>query len=321
MDFGIFNEFVTLATYRNYVSAARDLNMSQPSLSRHIDALEKHLKQKLFYDSRPLSLTAAGEIVLKYSGKLIRDYSDMTADLDALSKLGNERILVQDLLHANALYHGMKEGIALTKKAYPGLRVDYINTENSGLGAYQLLERGKIDISFDTTITYDQVPSLDNQENITSIWVPEFHGQLVVGIPKDNELCKKEYLSLADMARQRFILPANRHSDRFKEDFVSLCRDEGFYPNLTFVPSNNAFEFYSTDPGDGIHLLAAVDKGYHPLLATILKEHVTVKSLKDKQRYTNAFMLVRNEEHGLAFESLISFLKDRARQASSGGSS
>ncbi len=38
MDIEVYREFMVLATHKSYVSASRDLNMSQPSLSRHMTA-------------------------------------------------------------------------------------------------------------------------------------------------------------------------------------------------------------------------------------------------------------------------------------------
>ena len=73
MDIEVYREFMALAAHKSFVSAARDLNMSQPSLSRHMNALSNDLGCRLFYDTRPLSLTAAGEVVLKHAGKIIGD--------------------------------------------------------------------------------------------------------------------------------------------------------------------------------------------------------------------------------------------------------
>jgi DNA-binding transcriptional LysR family regulator len=312
MDFDVFNEFVTLATHRSFVSAARDLNMSQPSLSRHMDALEKDLNKKLFFDTRPLSLTSAGEIVLKYSGKLARDYSSMLSELKKLPSSSSERIIIQDLLHANALYLGIKEAATLAKRDFIGLRVEYLNMDNSGLNAQQMLERGKVDVAFETTITFEEVPIVDTPDQLKAIWIPEFHGRLVVGIPKNSELASHDTISLKDLVQSRFILPANRHSERFRRDFAMLCREEGFYPNITLVPSDNALEFYSSDPEDGIHLLAAVDRKYRPVIASLLKDYVVVKSLSDKKRYTNAFVLVRRKGNSPALSFLIDFLERHA---------
>ena len=71
MDTELYKEFISLVSHGSFVSAARDLNMSQPSLSRHMSLFANQLGCKLFYETRPLRLTAAGETVLKHASKIV----------------------------------------------------------------------------------------------------------------------------------------------------------------------------------------------------------------------------------------------------------
>ena len=63
-------EFIVLADCLSYVKAARELNVSQPSLTRHIAYLEKELGFRLF-NRNPLSLTPAGQFYLEFIGEII----------------------------------------------------------------------------------------------------------------------------------------------------------------------------------------------------------------------------------------------------------
>lgn len=312
MDMNIFNEFVTLATHGSYVSAARELNMSQPALSRHIDAFEKHLKQKLLFDTRPLALTTAGEVVLRHSGKLIHNYHNMLAELEKLPASRNEHITIQDLLHANTLYIGINEAVKAANQELGAFQLAYVNVDANGLNAQQLIDRKKVDISFEVTLSVEEVPTLETSCGTEAILVPEFHGELVMGIPRNSPLATKENLCLKDLAHSRFILQMNRLSERFVKDFTLFCEQEGFYPNINFVPSSNALEFYSADPGDGIHLLIAVDKQYRPLIADLVKTHVKVRALADKTFYGNSFALVRMDNRGSILAFLVEQLEMRA---------
>lgn len=294
MDIDIYREFTVLATHRSFVSAARDLNMSQPSLSRHMNAFAKELGCQLFYETRPLSLTAAGEVVLKYAGKIIRDQQNMLAELDQLPTALGNRILIIDLFPTNALYVGINETAALAKQKFPGLRVEFINMDSSGMNAQQMVEMGKIDISIETTISNSQVPLEPKvSDMLQAVWIPEFHGELVVGIAKESPLALRSDLQLSDLAQSRFILQANRHSERFREDFIRICSERGFYPNITLVPADNQLEFYGSHPADGIHLLTKVDRKYNPLISSLLKEHVKIRTLKDKC-YVNSYALLNS---------------------------
>lgn len=73
-------EFMELAARLNYTAAAYRLNISQPSLSRHIAELEQELGFKLF-ERKPLSLTPAGRYYME-------SVSDIIERLDAVIDRG-----------------------------------------------------------------------------------------------------------------------------------------------------------------------------------------------------------------------------------------
>lgn len=292
MDIDYYKEFMVLAAHKSFVSAARDLNMSQPSLSRHMTALSHELGCQLFYETRPLSLTAGGEVVLKFAGKIIGDHANMVAELNALSTQNN-RILILDLLHTNTLYLGINETAALTKEHFAGLRIEFLNMDSSGLSSQQMVDMGKVDISFETVIT-DALPTGPTvPDTVKTIWIPEFHGELVIGVAKDSPFVGRTDLGLRDLSQSRFIMQANRYSERFREDFIKMCLEVGFYPNITLVPLDNPLEFYATHPGDGIHLITKVDRKYKPLIGDLLRQNVTILPLTDKKRYVDSFALMK----------------------------
>lgn len=314
MDIDIYREFTVLATHRSFVSAARDLNMSQPSLSRHMNAFAKELSCQLFYETRPLSLTAAGEVVLKYAGKIIRDQENMLAELHQLPTSQGSRILIIDLFPTNALYIGINEATTLAKRKFPGLRVELINMDSSGMNAQQMVEMGKIDISIETTISKGLPPVDPNvSDALQAIWIPEFHGELVVGVAKESPLATQPSLKLSDLAQSRFILQANRHSERFREDFIRICSSLGFYPNITLVPADSQMEFYGSHPGDGIHLLTKVDRKYNPLLSSLLKQHVKIRSIQEKC-YVDSYALMSSYPDRPELEFFADYLQQHAEK-------
>lgn len=314
MEFNIFHEFVTLATRGSFVSAARELNMSQPALSRHIDAFEKQLKQKLVFDTRPLSLTPAGEVVLQYAGKLIHDYRTMLIELKELPSSEHESIVIQDLLHSSTLYIGINEAIKAAHEAFGFFKQSYMTADNSGLTAIQLIEKELVDISFETTLNTDEVTTLALPEGLSALVVPEFHSELTMGIPLDSPLATKEELSLKDLASERFILRMDRVGKAFTRDFIDLCESEGFYPNISFIPSNNTIEFYAADPRGGIHLLGAGNQEYRKLTIDLISKYAVERSFTDKKYYCNAFAIMRTKSNNMVLSFIYEFLKEKTEQ-------
>lgn len=73
LDAHRLNVFVTAAETLNFTHAARELNISQPSVSQHIQELEAHFGTTLFVRrGRILSLTDAGMALLPLAHEMVR---------------------------------------------------------------------------------------------------------------------------------------------------------------------------------------------------------------------------------------------------------
>lgn len=124
-------------------------------------ALEKYLGCALFYDTQPLTLTAAGETFAKYAGRAISEHENMLAEVHALSLPTSAPIRILDLLHTNTLYIGVKKAIEDAEREFGAFRVEYVNMSSSGLNPYQMVEKGKVDVSFQTTIVNEPTTALE----------------------------------------------------------------------------------------------------------------------------------------------------------------
>lgn len=72
LDAHQLNVFLAAARALNFTAAARQLHMTQPSVSQHIQALENHFDTQLFVRSgRHLCLTDAGEVLLPMAERLV----------------------------------------------------------------------------------------------------------------------------------------------------------------------------------------------------------------------------------------------------------
>lgn len=85
-------EFIHLANTMSFSKAANDLNLSQPSLRRHIADLENELGFKLF-DRNPLALTAAGYHYLEGMSAMVNDIDALVTRCRSIAQ-GNQESLV-----------------------------------------------------------------------------------------------------------------------------------------------------------------------------------------------------------------------------------
>ncbi|MCR5179088.1 MAG: LysR family transcriptional regulator [Lachnospiraceae bacterium] len=92
MNFQNLEYFIAAATECNFTKAAEKLYITQQSLSGQIAGIEKELNVKLFYRSKPLRLTEAGEVFYSYATSLLRDYRKLRYEMDMISKSGPETL-------------------------------------------------------------------------------------------------------------------------------------------------------------------------------------------------------------------------------------
>ena len=123
--------FHAVATYRSYSRAAREaLHISQPAVSKHVQALEAALGVKLFHRmGREVTLTEAGCIVLRYAQE-VQALTDET--YQALRELqGLERGSLSIGASATAGTYVLPSILAAFSQRYPGIQLsmEVTNTE------------------------------------------------------------------------------------------------------------------------------------------------------------------------------------------------
>ena len=104
MDFRL-KVFVTAAELLNYSRTAETLGISQPAVSKHIQALEDEYKVELFSrQGNRYHLTYSGEILLEKAKKILALYKEMTQESALLSTVAEGSFTIGI---PRALYFGM----------------------------------------------------------------------------------------------------------------------------------------------------------------------------------------------------------------------
>jgi DNA-binding transcriptional LysR family regulator len=84
MDFRL-KVFFTVANRLSFTKAATELFITQPAVSKHIQELEEQYKIKLFdRNGSKISLTKAGELLLKHTKSIFEIYREIDFDLSAV---------------------------------------------------------------------------------------------------------------------------------------------------------------------------------------------------------------------------------------------
>jgi DNA-binding transcriptional LysR family regulator len=95
LDTHQINVFLTAAETLNFTQAAQKLHMSQPSVSQHIQALEKHFDVALFIRSgRNLQLTDAGLTLVPMAREIVRQSTRIEEMMSSLQGQINGHLIV-----------------------------------------------------------------------------------------------------------------------------------------------------------------------------------------------------------------------------------
>ncbi len=144
MDIKRIEYFVCVAKLGSFSKAAQMLKLTQPAISRHIQALEQELRVRLLYrTTRGVMPTEAGEIVLTHGEVLLENAQRIRTALEGMGQMAEGEVAI-----------GIPPTIApalapLTldacKKAYPNIVLHVI--EGFSVFLEQSLRLGKIDLA------------------------------------------------------------------------------------------------------------------------------------------------------------------------------
>lgn len=77
--------FQSVAKNLSFTKASQELFVSQPAITKHIQELETYYQARLFdRQGSKISLTKAGELLLKHSEKILDDYKQLEYEMHLL---------------------------------------------------------------------------------------------------------------------------------------------------------------------------------------------------------------------------------------------
>ena len=199
MDIRILRYFLTVAKEQNFTKAAEQLNITQPTLSRQLSALEDEIGKALFIrGNRSVTLTETG-ILLKRRALEI---------LDLEEKMMDELMAKEELIEGTitigcgefAAVETLAEICKTYKEKYPMVQIA-LHTANAD-SVYDMMNQGLVDIG----LFLEPV----NTEGLDYIRIMD-SDHWVVGIKPDDPLACKEYITKDDLLDKPLILPKRRN--------------------------------------------------------------------------------------------------------------
>ncbi|MGX4769071.1 LysR substrate-binding domain-containing protein [Bradyrhizobium guangdongense] len=219
MDLRQVRYFIAVAEERSFTAAARRLNLSQPPLSQHIQALEAELGTQLLYrTSRKVELTQAGEAMLLRGRAILQQVKSAE---DEVRSIGAGLIGTLDLGATGSILRGrLAELLAAYREVAPLVRMT-VHEQAPALQIAALLNR---------TTNISLIRGIPGERDLTSklAWREE----VVLAVPRSHGLAKRKRVALGELASEEHVILDPDSSD-FARYVQTCCVDAGFLPKVS----------------------------------------------------------------------------------------
>ena len=225
-------EFQVLAAHLNFTTAARELNMSQPGLSRHIGELEQRLGFKLL-ERNPVRLTAAGNHYLKGISQVIERVDGLVAECREIAVRENSELVISMVVAGDGTTEMVYDAFAALSEEYPEFSYRFDNDRQS------TIETAVASSIADVGILFHLPDDLPNGLTVEHVFDDPFSAWL----HQTNPLAGRE-VSFADLSACTVVLSANRKFQTWVDGMRSACKQYGCDPQFRMKNVDAVADFF-----------------------------------------------------------------------------
>lgn len=223
MDVRYLNYILTIAKNKNMTRAAKELFVSQSSLSQYLAKLEQELKTPLFYRSKgELNLTPAGKLYVEAAAQVVDIQKKLYRDISALKSGEHITVGATSLFALKMLSRIIPE----FKKIYPGTSIEI--SENSPAALTKMLSEENVDLCI-MAVTKNNPPAGQTEVLRTE--------EVLFAVPKTHPYCAIH--PAGSMTAEE--LAAHFHDSQFllaKKDSSLGILTEELFSSCRFHPSS-----------------------------------------------------------------------------------
>lgn len=238
---------LALSETLNFSQVAEQLGISQPSLSKQIQQLEKELGVKLFdRNHSPLTMTAAGEYFVRNARELVYKEEQLRKVLEKFRSGENGRLVI-GVTPFRSLYL-MPELVKKIRNQYPGVQVSLQEINSTQLR--KDAAEGKFDLAIvnmpvDTSLL--DVTPLEPDTLVLAV-----HKSMVGKLPatKDGQYPAVEFEQIKELP---FVVLSS--GQELRQLFDGLCTAADFQPNIAAEVMGVTSAWAMARAGVGVALL------------------------------------------------------------------
>ncbi|MDD4941919.1 MULTISPECIES: LysR family transcriptional regulator [Comamonadaceae] len=214
MDLRQLKNFVVLAEELNFSRAAVRLHISQPPLSRQVQAIESEIGAPLFERlPKGLALTAAGCTLLDDARRIL---GMVDAAKDRAGQAGRGEMGRLDVgIFGSAIFHHIPRLLLQFRSLYPQVKISL--HEQTKAEQIRALRERRLTIGFNRHVRPE--PDL--------VVEPVYQEPLLVALHGEHPLAQQAAISVRELSAQPLILYPNNTREGFADHVLSLFRMAG----------------------------------------------------------------------------------------------
>lgn len=227
LDAHQLNIFLVAAETLNFTQAAERLHMSQPSVSQHIRALEKHFDEKLFVrQGRSLILSDAGRVLIPLAQQFVKQSTRINEAMSSLKGHIKGRISIG----CNALSgrYVLPEYFAKFHYIYPEVSIS-CQTDLCA-APLEALRSGNLHFLF-TNQGIASEPCFQVQDLLNE--------EIVLIAPKDHPWSRRDAIDPEELLEENFILPADNTDTYIKVNSALATKNLSLLQMESFLTLSN----------------------------------------------------------------------------------
>jgi LysR family hca operon transcriptional activator len=240
MEIESLREFVVLSRTLNFTKAAEMMHVTQPTLSKHITAMERELGCSLLErDRRHVELTESGQAFEAAAVQIIDVFDDVQTKISEIQK--HDPIRVNGILNDSAIASII--GISATfldDDGYPP--VAYGSSMDLKNNMIEQVLNGDLDIA----ITSGDREKL---EAMGLMLMPLTRSHFVAMVSSDCSLAQLQSVTLDELRNFRFVKFADSYAIDGWASIERVCRSHGFMPRTRTVVGRSRVSYTATPLG------------------------------------------------------------------------
>lgn len=261
--------FKKISETENFTSAAEELSVTQPALSKAISKLESELEVTLFErNGRNISLTSSGKVFLKHAVLALTEIEKGINELQTISNKDKEIISIASTYCIGTYF--LPFIISSFLNYSPKTKLQFSHETVSEI-LNNIISR-KIDLGF-----YDDTKYINNYTEIES--VPIKKEEYVLIVPKSHHLSNKTEISLKDLKEESFIVCCDGINDNKTLSYAEFI---DYTPTISIQPREISMLGGLVATGAGITIVPNT-----PLINT---NTISILKIKENIGYRTIYM-------------------------------